>query len=258
MLIDSHCHLDFPCFDEERHTIIKNCADLCIDTIVTPGTEASSWPKIMALSLQFKALKPALGLHPYFLKSYQEKDLETLLAYLTKYRQKIVALGEIGLDNFIDVEPALQRHVFESQLAIACDFNLPIIVHHRQSHNDIIKIIKRVKFTGGGIIHAFSGSLQEAFTYQDLGFKLGIGGLITYPRAQKTRHVVSQVPLELLVLETDAPDMPLFGRQGKRNTPENIPLILAELATLRTESKEEIAVQCRLNVLSILKNIETI
>jgi TatD DNase family protein len=181
-----------------------------------------------------------------------------LSEYLQTYRNQIVALGEIGLDKAIDVDVNLQLQVFKSQLAIASDFNLPIIVHHRHSHNEIIQTLKQCRFSGGGIIHAFSGSLHEALTYQEMGFKLGIGGLITYARAQKTRQVVGQLPLELLVLETDAPDMPLAGKQGQRNTPENLPLILAELSKLRTESQDEIAAQCCQNVYSVLNNIGTV
>lgn len=258
MLIDSHCHLDFDCFDHDRKLVIERCADLSIHTLVIPGTQASSWQKIIELSQQYKALKPALGLHPYFLAQYQANDLSRLSEYLQTYRDQIVALGEIGLDKAIDVDVNLQMQVFKSQLAIASDFNLPVIVHHRQSHNEIIQTLKQCRFSGGGIIHAFSGSLHEALTYQGMGFKLGIGGLITYARAHKTRQVVGKLPLELLVLETDAPDMPLAGKQGQRNTPENLPLILAELSELRTESQDEIAAQCCQNVHSVLKNIATV
>ncbi|MGO4894189.1 TatD family hydrolase [Flavobacterium sp. W21_SRS_FM6] len=258
MLIDSHCHLDFPCFDYDRQNVIEKCSGLGIDTIVVPGTEASSWQNIIALSRQFTALKPAFGLHPYFLAGFEESHLDELVVYLDKYKSTVVAVGEIGLDRAISVDISLQKRVFERQLDIAHEADLPVIIHHRRSHNDIIKTLKHLKFSGGGIIHAFSGSLHEALTYQDLGFKLGVGGLITYPRGQKTRKVVGQVPLDLLVLETDAPDMPVFGQQGKRNTPENIPMILAELASLREESADVIALQCRQNVLAVLQNITTV
>lgn len=255
MLIDTHCHLDFACFDQDRQQIINNCASLSIDTLVIPGTQASSWQKLIYLSQQFKAIKPAIGLHPYFLNDYQANDLITLTEYLAQYSEQIVALGEIGLDSSIDVPAKLQMQIFTAQLTIASNLNLPIIVHHRHSHNEIIQTLKQCRFTGGGIIHAFSGSLQEALTYQDLGFKLGVGGVITYSRAQKTRRVLSQVPLDLLVLETDAPDMPVFGKQGERNSPENLPLILAELAKLRSESADEIATQCSQNAIRVLKNL---
>jgi TatD DNase family protein len=258
MLVDSHCHLDFACFDHDRQNIIENCEKLSIDTIVVPATQTKTWNKIISLCQQFKTLKPTLGLHPYFIKHFQASDLTLLQQSLSLYREQVVALGEIGLDKSIDVEFNLQMHVFKSQLDIASDFKLPVILHHRRSHNEIIQTLKQLKFSYGGIIHAFSGSLYEALTYQDLGFKLGVGGLITYPRAQKTRQVMSQVPLNLLVLETDAPDMPLAGKQGQRNTPENLPLILTKLATLRTESREEIVFQCRQNVFASLNNIGTV
>jgi TatD DNase family protein len=145
--------------------------------------------------------------------------------------------------------------IFIQQLQIANDFSLPVILHHRRSHNDLIKVLKQQGFKWGGIIHAFSGSLHEAHTYIELGFKLGVGGVITYPRARKTREVVSQLPLDALVLETDAPDMPPMGLQGLRNSPQNLILILNELSLLRQQSTEDIIKQCRHNVVTSLRNI---
>lgn len=256
MLIDSHCHIDFAIFDDDRESILTHCQSLSIKQLIVPGTQARSWQKLLSLAVQFPSIKPALGLHPYFLGDYQPTDLIELSRLIQLHAWQIVALGEIGLDFAIDVEPILQKKVFEQQLEIAVQYGLPVILHHRQSHNQIIQCLKAYRFQNGGIVHAFSGSLQQANTYIDLGFKLGVGGTITYERAKKTRSVLSQVPLESLVLETDSPDMPINGKQGQRNSPINLIAILHELAVLRNESKEQIIKQCYKNVCACLKNIE--
>ena len=222
---------------------------------MVPGTQASSWLGLLQLSQQYSAILPALGLHPYFLQHFQPQDYALLTQLLSQYSDKVVAVGEIGLDYVIDIPPAEQMAIFIQQLQIANDFSLPVILHHRRSHNDLIKVLKQQGFKWGGIIHAFSGSLHEAHTYIELGFKLGVGGVITYPRARKTREVVSQLPLDALVLETDAPDMPPMGHQGLRNSPQNLILILNELSLLRQQSIADIMKQCRHNVVTSLRNI---
>ena len=255
MLIDSHCHLDFSVFDHDRQQVVAECQDLSITQWVVPGTEAKRWSGILQLSQCYSGIKPALGLHPYFLEQFQSSDYDLLRQLLAKFSDKVVALGEIGLDHAIDIDAELQKAVLIRQLHIAQEFALPVILHHRRSHNELIAILKKQRFTNGGIVHAFSGSLHEANTYIELGFKLGIGGLITYPRASKTRDVVKQLPLQALVLETDAPDMPPQGKQGLRNNPQNLVQILAELSQLRQQSPQDIGRQCSLNVIAALKNM---
>jgi TatD DNase family protein len=258
MLIDSHCHLDFNCFDHDRTTILDNCTKLSIDTIIIPGTQASKWQKQIDLCHHHPQLRFALGLHPYFLDSFEPAHLIKLSLLLNQYQKKVIALGEIGLDAHIGIDWKLQIQVFEQQLAIADGYRLPVILHHRNSHNELIRILKEKKFTGGGIVHAFSGSLQEAKTYIDLGFKIGVGGGITYSRANKTRKTIAQLPLNSLVLETDAPDMPIMGKQGQRNSPEYLPEIFECLLTLRKETKQEILQACSNNVYVSLVNLKRI
>ena len=255
VLLDSHCHLDFSCFDHDRAEILDRCTKLTVDTIIIPGTQASQWQKQIDLCHKFPQLRFALGLHPYFLNSFESTHLEQLTSLINQHPQKVVALGEIGLDTHIDVDWKLQTQVFEQQLTIAKEHNFPVILHHRNSHNELIRILKAKKFTIGGIVHAFSGSLQEAQTYIDLGFKIGVGGGITYSRANKTRQTIAQIPLNSLVLETDAPDMPLMGKQGQRNSPEYLPEIFESLCALRNETKQEILHACLHNVQVSLENI---
>ncbi|MGK0306073.1 MAG: TatD DNase family protein [Gammaproteobacteria bacterium] len=254
MLIDSHCHFDFNCFDHDRAEVLNRCTKLSIDTIVIPGTQACLWQKQIDLCHTYSQLRFALGLHPYFLNTFEPKYLVHLSHLLNHYQDKVVALGEIGLDAHNDVDWKLQLQVFEQQLLIAKEHKLPVILHHRNSHNELIRTLKAKKFTQGGIVHAFSGSLQDAQTYIDLGFKIGVGGGITYSRANKTRTTIAQLPLNSLVLETDAPDMPLMGKQGQRNSPEYLPEILESLLVLRSETKQEILQACSLNVRTSLAN----
>jgi TatD DNase family protein len=254
--IDSHCHLDFSCFDHDRGHVINTCQSLGVTTIVLPGTQAKSWQKQVSLCHEFPQLRFALGLHPYFLENYQPDQMCMLEVLLRQNRNRVVALGEIGLDSVIDVDWPTQVEVFEQQLDMAQTFELPVILHHRQSHNELIRLMKTHKFSTGGIVHAFSGSLQQAHSYIDMGFKIGVGGGITYARANKTKEAIKQLPLTSLVLETDAPDMPLMGRQGQRNSPEYLPEIFDSLLAIRKESKEVLLQACRLNVQAILSNCQ--
>ena len=254
-MIDSHCHLDFSCFDHDRSEVLERCRNLKVDIIVIPGTQASQWQKQIELCHLYPQLRFSLGLHPYFLNSFESSHLIQLSNMLNQYQKNVLAVGEIGLDTHIDVDWKLQVRVFEQQLMIAQEHKLPVILHHRNSHNELIRILKVNKFSQGGIVHAFSGSLQEAQTYIDLGFKIGVGGSITYSRANKSRKTIAQLPLSCLVLETDAPDMPLMGKQGQRNSPEYLPEIFESLLALRNETKQEILQTCSNNVHGILKNL---
>jgi TatD DNase family protein len=235
--------------------VLDNCKKLGIDTIVIPGTQASQWQKQINLCHVYPQLRFSLGLHPYFLNSFEPAHLVTLINLLEQQQNKVLALGEIGLDQHIEVDWKLQIHVFEQQLMIAEKQSLPVILHHRNSHNELIRILKITQFSHGGIVHAFSGSLQVAQTYIDLGFKIGVGGGITYPRANKTRKTIAQLPLNSLVLETDAPDMPLMGKQGQRNSPEYLPEIFECLLALRKETKQETLQACSNNVSVSLANL---
>lgn len=218
-MIDSHCHLDFTAFDADRQAQIDLAVSKGISDFIIPGVKATQWPALIRLCQRTPALHFALGLHPYFLTDYQPDNLTLLDSLLQQHQSAVVAVGEIGIDLAIDVDQSLQEKLFCAQLALAKQYKLPVIVHHRKSHHRIMHCLKATKFDQGGVLHAFSGSLQQAQHYLDMGFKLGIGGTITYPRAVKTRDTVRQLPLEAFVLETDSPDMPMMGRQGLRNSP---------------------------------------
>lgn len=248
-LLDSHCHLDTPQFINPE-IVLQQASEAGVKGIVVPAYQAQRWQALLDMCIDFDQPKlrlwPALGVHPLFLASYQPEQLNHLLQQLER-SDRIIAVGEIGLDRYEPLlrEPEMwqrQVNLFEAQLVLAKQFNLPVILHARRCHSDIVRCIKRVGLTSGGIVHAFSGSLEEANNYIKLGFKLGFGGALTYDSARRIRAVATQLPLSSLVIETDAPDMlPSQCRHMSHNHPANLPLVLDTLATLRQTSAAELA-----------------
>lgn len=238
-LIDSHCHLDFSHFDDDRDAVIERCMQLGLTRIIVPGVCRERWPSLMACCNQSPLLSPALGLHPMFMHRHQDKDIEALERALHQHQP--IAVGEIGLDFFVPGhDKKAQTALFAAQITLAEQFELPVILHVRKAHDEVLKILRQSNVPGG-IVHAFNGSMQQAEHYMKQGFIFGVGGALTYPRAQKLQRLFTDLPLTAIVLETDAPDMPLAGHQGERNAPTMIPQIMEKLAELRGEATNEIA-----------------
>jgi len=246
-MIDSHCHLDLDVFDEDREAVIAECEQLGIDRLLLPGLTLKQFAKLRSLKHQNAHLDIALGLHPHFLTVLEQNPLDKLLCEFSdlarQYQDTIVAIGECGLDAKINTPMPYQEVILTEHIKLATKLKLPLIIHHRQTHHLLIRLLKQQRFLNGGIIHAFSGSQEIAHTYIDLGFCLGVGGIITYPRANKTRNTLKHTSLNDLVLETDAPDMPIMGYQGKRNSPSRLPLIAQALAELKGISVTEVIQQ---------------
>ena len=215
-LFDSHCHFDFSHFDIDRHIVWPQCQKMGLTQLIIPGTGAKQWSKAQAICTEHTEIYFAAGIHPWFIDS-DDQWRAKITDYLN--HPKCVAIGECGLDANIATPLSEQTAIFEQHLALAYERAMPLIIHAHRTHNNVQQLLKRYRPASGGVIHAFSGSLQLAQSYIKLGFKLGIGGSITYPRATKTRAAAAHLPLESLVLETDAPDMPLHGNQGQRNSP---------------------------------------
>jgi len=240
-MIDSHCHLDLAAFSNDWLSVLDDAKAAGITRILIPGTQPDSWQHQQVIASHQPQLLPvdiALGLHPYFLpnnKLHIHQALHQLEEALTTVADKLVALGEIGLDGHISLDMALQQLAFKAQLHMAQEANLPVILHHRKSHHLIFEALKHTQFNGGGVIHGFSGSIEVAKAYMDNGFYIGVGGTITYERAVKTRQTVAYLlahyPSRLL-LETDAPDMPMQGRQGMRNSPSYLADVVMALSDL--------------------------
>lgn len=251
MLTDSHCHLDFPEFDSDRSNLIEVCQRAGVCAFVVPATTRANWGRVIHLARTYSCVQVALGIHPYFLSESKLSDLDGL-GEIAENNQ-VIAVGEIGLDYWPGaVEKALQKRFVESQLQIAKALRLPIIVHARKSYDDMLQLLKRLSFQSGGIVHAFNGSVQQAMRFLDLGFVLGIGGTVTYPRAQRARATLFGLSDKDYVLETDSPDMPIYGRQGERNTPVELLNVADVVASLRDQSVEIVAKNTNDNLKRVL------
>ncbi|OEU49392.1 MAG: DNAase [Desulfobulbaceae bacterium S5133MH15] len=250
-MIDTHCHLDVEQFQTDLDGILDRSRRSGVSDFVIPGYIASGWDRILTLCSRRPCLHPALGLHPIYLDHHQPGNV-TELRELSR-RGTLVAIGEIGLDFQRGMERNKeQQELFEQQLAIAGDADLPVLLHVRKAHDQLLATLRRSHFSNGGIVHAFNGSRQQADHYIKLGFKLGYGGTLTYDRAKRIRRLAAELPLNSIVLETDAPDIPLAGRRGYANSPEYLPEILDVLTSLRLESKGEIAIQTTINARQVL------
>lgn len=266
-LIDTHCHLDFSPFIDDIEASLFNAKTAGITNIVVPAVTADRFSAIIRLANKHEMIWPALGLHPIYIKQHTLADIEHLYKLLreqqvnnlqnnsqtnqnpfSQHSAKIIAIGEIGLDNFID-SPDLDKQIqfLEAQISLANQFNLPVLLHSRRTHDLLLKKLKQHPVYKAGVIHGFSGSYEQAMEFVKLGYKIGVGGTITYPRATKTRTAITRLPLESLVLETDAPDMPVLGRQGLPNRPEYLVEILKELIEIRNEPADIITSQIHKN-----------
>lgn len=238
-LIESHCHLDDPRFDADREAVLTRARGAGITQIVVPGVTAATWPRTRQVCMQHPGLHAAYGLHPYFLTEHRDAHLAALEAWIE--RERPIAVGECGLDLYLkDLDLAAQERFFAAQLAIAQAAGLPVIIHARRAVDQVLKHLRRVPGLRADI-HSFAGSEQQARQLIDLGCCLGIGGSVTYERAQRLRRVVQVVPLEALLLETDAPDQPGAAHRGERNEPAYLTEVLATVAALRDEAPAHIA-----------------
>ncbi|MEO5830480.1 MAG: TatD family hydrolase [Rhodanobacter sp.] len=244
-LADSHVHLNDPAFDGDRDEVITRALVAGVDTLIVPSVDTASWPVIAALCERHPSLHPAWGLHPVFLPHHVPANVQALSSLLNSNRP--VAVGEIGLDfHLADLDADVQRHYFVRQLELAREHELPVIVHARKALEEVIHTLRRHHGVRG-VVHSFSGSEQQARQLWEMGFHLGIGGPVTYERAQRLRRIVAAMPLEWLLLESDAPDQPDASHRGERNEPARLVEILRCVASLRGESLEHVANATRSN-----------
>lgn len=246
-LIDTHTHLDFPDFDEDRKAVLDHATACGVERMVVLGVHRQNWQRVWDLACADKRLPAALGLHPVYLDQHRPEHLTQLRQWL-EARQgdpRLCAVGEFGLDYYLPaLDKVAQQTLFEAQLQMACDFHLPALLHVRRSHAQVIATLKRYKPARAGIVHAFAGSYEEAREYLKLGFKLGIGGAATWPQAVRLRRTLARLPLQCLVLETDAPDMAPAMHAGRRNSPEHLPAIAGALAQVLGIEPQTLAQAC--------------
>ena len=253
MIFDTHAHYYDEGFDADRDALLASLPGRGVALVVCPGCDPESSRQSIALAERYGFLYAAAGYHPENLEGAALSDLDAVRALCA--HPKVVAVGEIGLDLFGD-DPQFERQqwLLDEQLKLAKRYDLPVILHSRRTHDKLAMHLKRHDLPCTGVVHGFSGSLQQAERFVQLGYKIGVGGTITYPRASKTRDVIAKLPLASLLLETDAPDMPLNGFQGQPNRPEQAARVFAVLCELRREPADEIA-QALLNNTYTLFNV---
>ncbi|MBL8243593.1 MAG: TatD family hydrolase [Rhodanobacteraceae bacterium] len=239
MLIDSHCHLDAPEFDADRDAVLARARAAGVGAQIVPAVAASGFAALAQLARDEADVFPGYGLHPMYLAEHRPEHLEEVRWYLRE--GGAVAVGECGLDYFVPgLEPAVQREYFVAQVRLAREFDLPLVLHARRAVDEVIATLRHV---GGvrGVVHSWSGSEEQARQLWKIGFCLGIGGPVTYARAQRLRRLVAAMPVEYLLLETDAPDQPDVAHRGLRNEPARLPLVASVVAELRDMDPAELA-----------------
>lgn len=238
-LIDTHCHFDLPAFDADRPELVQSMQQAGVTDLIFPAITAASWQCLKRITDTAPGFHASYGLHPVFMAEHNCGDIAELRQWLEHERP--VAVGECGLDFFIpDPDKEAQIALFQAQLRLAKEYDLPLIIHARKALDEVLKYIRQLGDLRG-VIHSFSGSLQQAEQLVEQGFYLGIGGTVTYERAKRLHNVVSNIPLEHLLLETDAPDQPDSHWRGKRNEPARLPIIAASVAELTGTGAEQIA-----------------
>ena len=240
-IIDSHCHLDFEVFDKDLDEVLQRAEANNVSDIIIPGVLRKNWEKIQLLSSQYENVHACYGLHPCFADQHTDEDISALEEQITL--NACVAVGECGLD-YRKQQPdrGLQAKYFGAQLAIASKLNLPVAVHAVYATEDVIQALKKFPKIKG-MIHSYSGSVEQAKQLVKMGFYISLGGAITYDKARKLRTVAKEIPLEYLLIETDAPDQPDANHFSMRNEPAYLTTVLDCLDVLRNEGREKIAEQ---------------
>lgn len=241
MLFDTHTHLDAQQFDEDRDAVIAHALEQGVTRMVNIGFNRETIPSTMELAEQYDFIYAAVGWHPQDAITMKDGDLEWI-AQLCQH-DKVVAIGEIGLDYYWDTSPKeIQHQVFRKQIGLARELGMPIIIHDRDAHEDVVKILREEKASEvGGIMHSFSGSWETAQMCLDMGFYISFGGPITFKNAKQPKEVLKQVPMDRLLIETDSPYLTPHPYRGKRNESAHVRLVAEAAAELKGVSLEEIA-----------------
>ena len=261
MWIDTHCHLDAPEFERTLPEVIQTAAQKNVQAILLPTVKVGDCQQVRDLAKQYSQLMPGLvytlGIHPLYTNQAKEGDIRILEKEITQSLSdpRFVGIGEIGLDYFVEgLDPHQQEYFFNAQLDLAQHFQLPVILHVRRSQDLILKALRSRKIPGG-IAHAFNGSFQQATQFIELGFKLGFGGAATYERALQIRRLLTELPIDSIVTETDAPDIPpaWLREEGIAfNEPAFLPRIARCLADIRGVSETDFATAAWRNAMQVL------
>ena len=255
MLFDSHAHLTDNRFDSDRKDVIEKAIQAGISGIINPGACMKSSEASVELSKEYDLIYAAVGIHPHDAKEAKEADYDKLRCWLQN-EPKVIAVGEIGLDYYYDFSPKdVQREVFIRQLQLAKETGLPVIIHNRDSHGDMMEILRREARGVKGVLHCYSGSVEMARELLQMGFYLSFAGPLTYKNAAKLPDVVKEVPLERILIETDCPYLTPQPYRGKRNEPSYVRFVAEKIAELKGKSWQEVAETTKENTL-LLFNIK--
>lgn len=238
-LIDTHCHLDVSEFDTDRAAVVARATAKGVVAQIVPAIDHAGWEGLRDTCAADTGLHAAYGLHPMFMAAHRPAHLGALETWIESERP--VAVGEVGLDFFVEgLDRRDQQIYFDAQLAIARACGLPAIIHARRAVDAVIASLKQVSGVRG-VVHSFAGSIEQATQLWDLGIHVGLGGPLTYERAIRLRKVAAAIPIEQLLLETDAPDQPLAAHRGERNEPARLVEVCTAIALLRDTTPEAIA-----------------
>ncbi|KGE19960.1 TatD family hydrolase [Paenibacillus wynnii] len=240
-LFDTHTHLDAPEFDEDREEIINRAVEAGVSKMINIGFNRETIPSTMKLAESYDFIYAAVGWHPVDAINMTENDLEWIASLCS--HKKVVAIGEIGLDYHWDTSPKdVQQRVFRQQIGLARELGMPIAIHNRDAHEDVVRILREEKANEvGGVMHSFSGSWETAKMCLDLGFHLSFGGPITFKNARVPKEVLAQTPLDRLLIETDSPYLTPHPFRGKRNESAHVKLVAEAAAEIKGITWEEMA-----------------
>ena len=241
MFIDSHAHIQIDQFNSDRDAVLQRALDVGVSNILIIGIDVETSQKAVELAEKHENIYASVGMHPHSATELTDDILSTFRVQLD--HPKVIALGEIGLDYYRNLSPhEIQKDAFEKQLNLAEEMNTPIIIHNRDAYADILPILEKRQGKINGVLHCFTGNIELMQRSIDIGFHIGIGGIVTYPNAKDVQAVAKQIPLERLLIETDCPWLTPQFRRGKRNEPSYVPAIAEKIAELRNSTTEEIGV----------------
>jgi TatD DNase family protein len=246
MLVDTHCHIDFEAYDEDRSALLSRAAEAGVTRVLNPGIDLNTSQRAIALSAEYEGVYAAVGVHPNSTSAFN-RDIIAQLRDLAASFSKVVAIGEIGLDYYWDKSPkSAQIPAFEAQLSLAAELELPVIIHNREASEDVMEVLETWVKTlpeglkdRPGVLHSFSAPPSIAERALAAGFYLGFTGPITYKNADELRHIAATVSLDRIVVETDGPFLTPVPYRGKRNEPAYIPLMIDRLAALKLMTSNE-------------------
>ena len=258
MLFDSHAHLNDARFDEDREALIQKLQEEHVDLVLNPGADIETSISSVELANKYDFIYAAVGVHPHDVKDLDDTAIDTLRKLATE-NEKVVAIGEIGLDYYYDNSPReVQKEWFKKQIELANELKLPIIIHDRDAHQDTFEIIKNTKSPEiGCVLHCYSGNVELAKEYVKMGCYISIPGTVTFKNNKKTREVAKEIPLEYLLIETDSPYMAPEPHRGTRNDSRNVKYIAEKIANVKEMSLEDIAKITYKNAMKIFEITDT-